>query len=138
MAAFGDLRIIDFLKTKMKWHQARQHVLAANVANADTPRYRARELRPMEFGRVLKTHELSSLSTARTHQAHIKGGMISAGGPGFASDKRTDWEITPEGNAVVLEEQMMKVAKNQFDYQMASTVYSRSLGLLKTALGRNG
>ncbi|MFQ5626771.1 MAG: flagellar basal body rod protein FlgB, partial [Methyloligellaceae bacterium] len=46
------------------------------------------------------------------------------------------WETGPAGNAVVLEEQMMKVSSNQFNFQMATMLYSRSLGLLKTAIGR--
>ena len=47
-----------------------------------------------------------------------------------------DFEITPEGNGVTLEDEMMKVTSNQMDYQAVTTLYSRSLRLLKTALGR--
>jgi flagellar basal-body rod protein FlgB len=44
--------------------------------------------------------------------------------------------VRPAGNAVDLESEMMKVAANQLDYQAATTLYSRSLGLLKTAIGK--
>ena len=44
--------------------------------------------------------------------------------------------MTPDGNSVSLEDQMMKVTQNQMDYQMATSLYARSLGLLKTALGK--
>ena len=54
----------------------------------------------------------------------------------FESDKSVDFEVTPSGNGVVLEDQMAKVAQNQMDYQMATTVYSRSLGIMKMAIGR--
>jgi flagellar basal-body rod protein FlgB len=37
---------------------------------------------------------------------------------------------------VVLEDEMMKVAANQMDYQAAATLYQRSIGLLKTAVGK--
>jgi flagellar basal-body rod protein FlgB len=39
---------------------------------------------------------------------------------------------------VNLEDEMIKVAANQMDYQAATTLYSRSLGLLKTAIGKRG
>ncbi|MGI9387766.1 MAG: flagellar basal body rod protein FlgB [Methyloligellaceae bacterium] len=137
--AFGDLSLIAFLKTKMKWHQARQGVLAENVANADTPRYRPNDLKAMSFAdAVKKTDRPTPVAALTTHKAHIAGPAIAASGRQFADGKRIDWEITPAGNAVVLEEQMTKVARNQFDYQLASTLYSRSIGLMRTALGRSG
>ena len=44
--------------------------------------------------------------------------------------------MRPTGNAVSLEDEMLKVAANQMDYQAATALYARSLGLLKTALGK--
>ncbi len=44
--------------------------------------------------------------------------------------------ITPAGNAVNLEDQMMKVAANQMDFQAASSLYTKSLGLIKLAVGK--
>ena len=46
------------------------------------------------------------------------------------------YDVRPTGNAVNLEDEMMKVVNNQMDYQMATSIYSRSLGLLKTAVGK--
>jgi flagellar basal-body rod protein FlgB len=54
----------------------------------------------------------------------------------FANDARGGLETTPLGNAVVLEDEMLKVAQTQMDHQAATALYSRGLGLLKTALGR--
>ena len=135
--ALGDLKLFAFLKTKMQWHQARQRVLAENVANADTPRYRPNDLKPMSFESRVAAGGSGALLPMRTNVAHIKGSPMPAPGP-FASARGGGWEVTPAGNAVVLEEQMIKVSENQFDFQMASTLYSRSLGLLRTAVGRNG
>lgn len=134
--AFSDLSLIGFLKTKMSWHQSRQRVLAENVANADTPDYRAVDLKPMRFENHLKGPSVAGVRAAQTHDVHFPGALV-AEKPGFATSQGEGWEITPEGNAVVLEEQMIKVSGNQFDYQLASTLYSRSLGLLRTALGRS-
>ncbi len=60
----------------------------------------------------------------------------AAGGNRFQLDRNGGFEARPSGNAVSLEDEMMKVANNQMDYQAATSLYSRSLGLLKTAIGR--
>lgn len=133
--AFSDLNVVDFLKAKMRWHQGRQRVLAQNIANADTPGYRAVDLKPMQFKAALKSAAVEPVAAMRTSQSHIATALPGAD-RGFATRDEKGWEITPGGNAVVLEEQMIKVSENQFDYQLASTLYSRSLGLLRTAIGR--
>lgn len=132
--AITDLTMLSMLKTKMRWHQARQSVLAQNIANADTPGFRPSDIKPIDSQAGVRALSVSSVAAARTHSAHISGPALQGGSFDRTSEK--GWETTPAGNAVVLEEQMMEVSANQFDYQMASTLYSKSLGLLKTAIGR--
>ncbi|MEZ5839588.1 MAG: flagellar basal body rod protein FlgB [Hyphomicrobiales bacterium] len=135
--AITDLPIFSALRTRMKWHEARQRVLAENVANADTPGFRGQDLKPLEFDKDFKVKtEAPGVNTVRTDPAHISGQPISGNGP-FGSRRITDFETTPEGNRVVLEEEMMKVTANQMDYQTVAALYSRGIGLIKTALGRN-
>ena len=50
----NDLPLMSFIRDKMKWHQARQTVLASNIANADTPGYRPNDLKPMSFAAHLE------------------------------------------------------------------------------------
>lgn len=133
--ALSDLNVMGFLKGRMRWHQARQRVLADNVANADTPFYRPKDLKNVSFEDLIKTNSSSPFTTARTHKVHFEEGIVTGGGR-FSSNNNVGFEIRPAGNAVVLEEQMMKVMENQFDYRMASTMYSKSIGLIKTAIGR--
>ena len=52
-------------------------------------------------------------------------------------DKDT-YEVAPAGNAVILEEQLMKVAETQSDFRLATNLYNKHLSMIKTALGRNG
>ena len=135
-----DLPLLAALKVKMKWHQGRQQVLAENVANADTPNFRARDLVAPDFRKMLSggagaVASSAAMGPARTNAAHLGGGGGKLGA-GMAVTKADDWEKTPEGNAVVLEDQMLKISENQMDYQLATTLYSRGLGLLKTAIGR--
>jgi flagellar basal-body rod protein FlgB len=118
------------LRTRMQWHQERQRILAENVANADTPGYRPNDLVEPKFN--LQAPGPGPLQLARTDPAHIAG---STGAPQFPSNSRL-YQVRPTGNAVSLEDEMLKVAANQMDYQAATSLYSRSLGLLKTAIGR--
>lgn len=134
--AITDLPIFSALRTRMKWHESRQRVLAENVANAETPGYRGHDLKPLDFSRgVSAPEERSGVAPVRTHQAHIPGKPISNHGA-FGSRRITDFETTPEGNKVVLEEEMMKVTANQMDFQTVATLYGRGIGMIKTALGR--
>jgi flagellar basal-body rod protein FlgB len=57
--AIPDLPILSMLRTRMQWHQERQRVLAENVANAETPRYRARDLAPPNFASTLQRVSIS-------------------------------------------------------------------------------
>ena len=47
----SDIPIFSMLRTRMQWHQERQKVLAENVANADTPNFKPKDLVPLDFGR---------------------------------------------------------------------------------------
>ncbi|MEJ0077538.1 MAG: flagellar basal body rod protein FlgB [Alphaproteobacteria bacterium] len=129
----SDLPIFSMLRTRMNWHQERQRLLAENVANADTPGYRARDLAPLDFGRQVQQAS-GQLQLALTAPAHLSGG--GASGSSFALERSTKYDVRPTGNAVNLEDEMMKVAANQMDHQAAISLYSRSMGLLKTAIGK--
>jgi flagellar basal-body rod protein FlgB len=127
----SNLPLFSMLRTKMHWHQERQRVLAENVSNADTPRFQPRDLAPPSFdpNRMAGTE----LALARTSSSHMTG---AAGGTRFQLDRNGGFESRPSGNAVSLEDEMMKVANNQMDYQAVTTLYTRGLGMLKTAIGR--
>jgi flagellar basal-body rod protein FlgB len=134
--AITDIPILSMLRTRMQWAQVRQRVLAENVANADTPQYRARDLAPLKFDAPGEgaPAAAASLALATTEPGHIGG--LGQGSVHFDTKTQAGNEVRPSGNAVNLEEEMMKVAANQMDYQAASAVYTRSLGLIKTALGK--
>jgi flagellar basal-body rod protein FlgB len=129
----SDLPIFSMLRTRMNWHQERQRLLAENVANADTPGYRARDLAPLDFGRQVEQAS-GQLQLALTSPAHLTGS--GAAGSSFAVERTGKYDVRPTGNAVNLEDEMMKVAANQMDHQAAISLYSRSMGLLKTAIGK--
>jgi flagellar basal-body rod protein FlgB len=123
--------LMQALKTRMQWHQTRQKLLAENVANADSPGFRPLDLKAPEFSR--NGSGVSGVSLAQTSAGHMgPAGQRS----GFDSNKAQRFEVTPNGNGVNLEDEMMKVAQNQADYQLAASLYSKGLGLMKIAIGK--
>ncbi len=134
--AITDLPVLSALRERMQWHQERQRVLAENVANADTPGFRPRDLAApglQQSGAITSRDFPKDLQMLRTSVGHL----ATAGGSGrFAIARGVGFETRPAGNAVNLEDEMLKVASNQMDFAAATTLYSRSLGLLKTAIGR--
>jgi flagellar basal-body rod protein FlgB len=126
-----DIPILSMLRTRMEWHQERQRVLAENVANADTPNYRPRDLAPPNFEEALSGP--STVALARTEPGHIAG---LGGSTRFAAEAHLKYEVRPGGNGVNHEDEMMKVASNQMDFDAVADLYSRSLALIKLAVGR--
>ena len=127
----SDIPILSMLRERMEWHQERQRVLAENVANADTPHYHARDLAPPDFAHAVRA---ASLALDRTDPAHIT--TPPTGDPDFAFDRGGRFQIRPRGNSVTHEDEMMKVASNQMDYEAVTSLYSRSLALIKLAIGK--
>jgi flagellar basal-body rod protein FlgB len=128
----SDIPILSMLRTRMQWHQVRQRVLAENVANADTPNYQARDLAPPDFQRELST---ASLALVRTEPGHIGGGG-GGGDARFSTDESARYEVRPRGNSVTHEDEMMKVASNQMDFEAVASLYTHSLALIKLAIGK--
>ena len=131
--AISDIPIFSMLRTRMQWAQERQRVLAENVANADTPRFRPRDLAPLEI-RSDKSTRTGRCSSRRTESGHHR--RFGRRADAVPHRAQGGYEVRPTGNAVNLEEEMMKVAANQMDYQAATSLYTRSLGLIKTAIGK--
>jgi len=129
----ADLPLFSVLKTRMRWLEERQKVLAENVANADTPRYRARDLKQLDFNAALNA-AMPQVQLAATAPGHIGTPAGDAGA--HPQGPRGGFETKPGNNAVVLEEEMMKVAETAMDHQTVTSLYVRGLAMLKTAIGK--
>ena len=127
--AITDLPLFSMLRTRMQWHQERQRLLAENVSNSDTQGYRPRDLAPLQFDR--QTPTVTSIGLQRTESGHIASSNASSQNSRFGG-----YQMRPTGMAVNLEDEMIKVAANQMDYQAATTLYTKSLGLIKIAIGK--
>lgn len=128
--------LFGLMRERMAWLGQRQRVLAENIANADTPRFRPSDIAPfVPPGDQTAVRAAAALS--RTHAGHI----APAGGQarGAAEERaRTVYEATPSGNAVVLEEQMAKVNETAIAHRLAAQVYRKYLGLVRLAASAKG
>lgn len=131
-----NLPVFTALTDKMQWHQNRQGLLAENVANAETPGYRGRDLKQYDFAERASSRSSATVTTSATQPMHFA--VSSSESSAFGAQRMANFEITPEGNGVTLEDEMMKVTTNMMDYQAATTLYQKSIKILKTAMGRQG
>lgn len=131
-----DIPLLNILRTRMSWLGAREAIIGQNVANADTPGFLARDLKPLDFeGLVKQATAPSEFSRGLllTNPRHMAG--TASDTSAFADMESPDTEANPTGNTVSLEEEMIKVADTQAQYQAAANLYSKAVNLLRTAIG---
>jgi flagellar basal-body rod protein FlgB len=114
---------------RLHWLDRRQTVLAQNIANADTPGYRPNDLSP--FQRELAGQR--RLALARTAPGHGGGSTTAALG---ARQDRSASEVVPDGNAVSLDREALRVAETDTAHQLAMAVHRSFMGMFRTTLGR--
>lgn len=135
----GTIPLFSALQKRMAWLNQRSRVLAENVANADTPRFQPKDLKPQAFADLLRGKSgMTRVVPATTSTGHMVPPRSATGQFAEYAKKDVDAaEASPTGNAVNLEEQMMKASETQLDYQLATNLYRKHLGMLKIALGRS-
>ena len=126
--------LFAMLNERMSWLNQRQQVLANNIVNADTPGYKPNDLAPVNFEKLARNAS-RGIALTGTNAAHLASGA-RASGPFRITEQESVYEMTPSGNAVVLEEQLMKVSQTVMDHRIMAGLYSKHLGMLKMALGR--
>lgn len=134
---FNSVPIMQMMAKKMSWLSLRTEIIAQNVSNADTPGYKARELKPVNF-RDLVDREAGSrgLSPRVTNARHISGSSMTTTLK-FDTQKAPDtFETSINGNNVSLEEQLTRLGQNQLTYQATTNLYRKHLDLFRMALGR--
>ena len=130
--AVSDLPLVAMLKTRMHWHQTRQKILAENVSNADTPGFQPRDLKAPSFDRAGRAAP-GTLAMAETAAGHLAAASARSGEDPTGARR---FETSPSGNAVNLEDEMLKVSQNQSDFQFAASLYQKSLQMLRIAAGK--
>ncbi len=131
--------LFSVMAKRMEWLSQRQSVLARNIANADTPGYRPYDLSETDFRRTLAGLR-ARLRLSVTDPGHLKGvRSVSVDGvDGRPRVQKDVYETSLSGNAVVLEEQLIKVGETAMNYRLVTNLYRKQIGLLKIAIGQGG
>ena len=130
----ADIPLLGQIKGRLGWLDERQRVIAENGANADTPGFVGRDLKqPTDFAAAMARG--GGLQMVRTNAAHI----APAGTPvRFDATKAPDSETTLDGNSVVVEEQMLKMAESRMAYDAAIGFYQKSMSMIRMAAKKPG
>lgn len=138
----NDSPLMNMLTQSMRYNAQRQGVLAHNIANADTPAYRAMDLNKPDFENMAmgaasgKSAEFRAAGELRMTNSKHLGGTL-AGASGFrAQEIRDAHEITPVGNNVVLEQEMAKVSDTGAQYSISSSLMKKFTTLYRGAIGQ--
>jgi flagellar basal-body rod protein FlgB len=144
MIAMGpdDIPLFGMLKSRLGYLTERQKLVAQNVANADTPGYRPSDLKPYSFqaslmnqssgaayrgGPSAPTSGVAMMATSAAHMAPAKAPSA------WRETSGTDSEVTLDGNAVSLEDQMLKMTDARMNYDAAISFYQKSMNMLRQA-----
>jgi flagellar basal-body rod protein FlgB len=122
--------LFDLAEKRLAWTAQRQNVLAANIANANTPAYRARDIQ--SFASVLA--DQGSIEPVKTQPAHMSG-SVPSGLASLTADPSPARGL--DGNTVSLDQQLTKVADTETTQALVTTIWKKYVGMFSMALGRS-
>lgn len=129
---FDKLTLVTLAQSRMDWVARRQEVLSENIANANTPKYIPKDLKAFDFKDVLH-QAVPMVQVASTNSKHV---VPEYHDEQQLVDNKKAFESSPDGNAVVLEEQMAKVGEAKSSYEIAANLFQHQFKMLRTALGK--
>lgn len=128
-------KLINGITEAMRHLGARSQVIAGNIANADTPGFKARTLRAPDFAGLVQgggARPPRPKVAITSEMAALGAGQKQA--PNSILDKSVR-ETKPDGNNVTLEQQLLALGEVQADYATLTSLYRKQMGLIRTALG---
>jgi flagellar basal-body rod protein FlgB len=132
------LPLFSLISHRMNWLGDRQRVLAQNVANADTPNFQPRDLKPFDARAAVKASDggapgiATRMKTLVTNASHL----VAASAVKNDQRKIKPLETTLSGNSVSIEQEIMKSADTAMDYQLVTNLYRKQLAMLRNVLSR--
>lgn len=118
-----DPGLLSLATARLRYSERRTAILAQDVANADTPGFVARDLRG--FSSILRSIPLAPAAGTSIPAAQAVANAHRVVGP-----------MTPDGNAVDVEQTLARLATTDSAQRLASELYSKYLGFYRTAVGR--
>lgn len=139
--------ILSMFSRRLAWLGKRQEILSENIANVDTPDYRARDLKDTVFKSMLKART-KRVPLVTTDKSHVTGAgaarLASVGATGLPRNERDLLPVTPaadggrSGNTVDLEDQLVKMSQTSSEHQLVASLYRKNVNMIRIALGRGG
>ncbi len=115
------IQLFDLASRQAEWLQVRREVVAGNIANANTPKYQAKDVTP--FQAVLDNE---NIGMAKTNPAHFSGNEFSDSGDVNVEEASLNQEIGVQesGNTVGLEDELAKSGDIQREYGLNTALVS--------------
>ncbi len=126
---FENLDVFRLASAMARHASARQAVIAENLANSDTPGFKARDIAP--FSTFIENGGAMDMRATRPTHLNAREGS-GAQFRSFVADESVD----PNGNSVSIEQEMLKAAEAKRAHDRALAIYRSSLSILRTAIGR--
>ena len=140
MADPMNMGIFAMMRSRLQMLGERQKVISENVANVSTPGFTPNDIDQEAFSRTLARMSGRTSSAAAgpgrvqmlvSDPGHLTATHAASGA--ITTIKSPDSETTLDGNQVIVEEQMMKVAETRMEFETMVGLYQKSLGLLRLA-----
>ena len=127
-----DIGILQMAQDLAAHASSRQSVIAQNIANADTPGYKARDM--ATFAESFRETADMRASSRPVRAGHIALGVRGSGGAIFeAAEFGAE---SPNGNTVSLEDQLVRAADVKYQHDLALGIYGKSINILRAGMGR--
>jgi flagellar basal-body rod protein FlgB len=130
----GGMLVFALASARLAHASQRTAVIARNIANADTPGFKAQDVEAFDFDRT--DAAMGATPPKATRPGH-GGGQSPAGRPEVEVRAVAVTDESPDGNTVSLEEQMVQAAETRGQFELAATLYAKHLSMLRTAIGRD-
>jgi flagellar basal-body rod protein FlgB len=127
-----DIGILQMAQDLAAHASSRQSVIAQNIANADTPGYKARDMASF-------TDSFRESAHMRASSYPVRAGHIALGVRGSDGDIFESAEFgaeSPNGNTVSLEDQLVRAADVKYQHDLALGIYAKSINILRAGMGR--
>ena len=135
-----NLPMFGLIKQRLSWLNQRQQVIANNVANANTPAFLAQDLKKFDFKQIIRQYrpKARQVGTALTKPNHIPGKQRRDSESFREIDVRRPYETAPDGNQVILEEQMIKMNETVTNHNLITQIYKKQLAMFRTVTRGGG
>ncbi len=132
---FENLTLFAMAQRSINYLARREAVLSENVANANTPQFKSKDLAPINF-KDLMAPELQPVRASMTNAMHISPEVEPVRFEQITESHPE--ESKPNGNQVLVDDQMQKIGDTKGKYELAVNLMMKNIAMLKIAIDKNG